>query len=190
MLLPEQHDPAATLMMGRMDHTRRDAPSKEDAMNRFLIAVAAAIFAVSAMFAPSAQAGFKGRLAIGLAIGAIALSHQHAYEEQRWKKRRYYARHKEAKKVYAGKKSSPSTEAVAKAEPEPTVEKDDAMIESENSSISTAAIGPVEQTAAMDDAKAAPEPVSVAAEGSKTVKKLDCKKFFPAAGMTLSVSCE
>jgi hypothetical protein len=61
-----------------------DDPLKEDAMKRFLFSVAIAVFAVSAMLTPSApaQAGFKGRLAIGLALGAIALSHQR-FEERR-----------------------------------------------------------------------------------------------------------
>ncbi len=166
-------------------------------MNRFLIAIATAVFAMSAMFAPSAQAGFKGgRFAVGLAIGALMLSQQHHYEHEHWKKKRHYVRRKAEKKVYATKKSS-STKEVAKADPEPKVETADTVIENENSSISTAALAPIAETAA-DDTAAPPEPVKVVAEvpeprsddGPKTAKKLDCKKFFPSVGMTLSVSCE
>jgi hypothetical protein len=173
-------------------------------MKRLLFVVAIAVFAVSAMLTPSApaQAGFKGRLAVGLALGALAHSHQR-YEHRRVKKKRYHARRKTTKKVYATKKSKPSTTKVAKAEPAPLPEvKDetiDTIVENENSSISTAALAPVEETASIDGTEAdASEPVEVAAEpsetkpadGPKSANKLDCKKFFPSVGMTLSVSCE
>jgi hypothetical protein len=183
-----------------MDHTARDDPSKENMMKRFLIAVAAAVFAIGAMLTPSApaQAGFKGRFAIGLAIGAIALSQRH-HAHRHWQKKRYYARRKAEKKVYASKKSSSPTKKIAKAEPEPKVETvnepvENALIENENSSISVAALAPVKETASIDGAEAA-EPVAETSEakpenGQKSASKLDCKKFFPAVGMTLSVSCE
>jgi hypothetical protein len=172
-------------------------------MKRLLFVVAIAVFAVSAMLTPSApaQAGFKGRLAVGLALGAIALSHQR-YEHRRVKKKRYHARRKATKKVYATKKSKPSTKKVAKAEPAPQPElKDetiDTIVENENSSISTAALAPIEETASIDKTEPTPEPVNVVAEvpetepaiGQETAKKLDCKKFFPTVGMTLSVPCE
>jgi hypothetical protein len=172
-------------------------------MNKFLIAIAALVFAFGAMLTPTApaQAGFKGRLAVGLAIGAIgAMSHHHRYERRRWKKKSYHARRKAKKKVYTSKKSSPSTKKVAKAEPAPIPEQTviDAAVENENSSISTAAIEPVEETASIDSSEPTAEPVKVVAEvpetdpadGQKAANKLDCKKFFPAVGMTLSVSCD
>ena len=170
-------------------------------MNRILIAVAAAVFAVSAMLTPSApaQAGFKGRLAVGLALGAVALSHQH-YKHQRLKKKRYHARRKAKRKVYTSKKSTPKVKKVAKAKPAPLPEPKvvDALVENENSSISTAALAPIEETASIDKSEPTPEPVDVVAEapetepatGQETARKLDCKKFFPSVGMTLSVSCE
>jgi len=171
-------------------------------MNKILTAIAALAFAVGAMLTPTApaEAGFKGRLAIGLALGAIALSHQR-YEERRHRERRYYARRKAEKKVYSSKKSSSSTKKIAKAEPEPEVEKvetPDKLVENENSSISTAALVPVEESATIGDNSQASEPAKVVAEipeteppaGPKTANKLDCKKFFPTVGITLSVSCE
>jgi hypothetical protein len=173
-------------------------------MNRFLIAIATLVFAVGAMLTPTApaQAGWKGRLAVGLAIGAIgAMNHHHRYEKRRWKKKRYQARRKaKKKKVYTSKKSSPSTKKVAKAEPAPIPEQKviDTAVENENSSISTAAIAPVEETASIDGGEPTAEPAKVVAEvpetepadGQKAANKLDCKKFFPAVGMTLSVSCD
>ncbi len=167
-------------------------------MNRIMIAVAIAVFAMGGMFARPAQAGMKGRLAIGLAIGAIGvMAHQHQqYERRKWRKKHYQARRRATKKVYtAKKKSTPKVEEVAEVEPAPMpVPKPDFLVENENSSISTAALEPIDETASIDDA----EPVNVAAEatdsepasGPKTAKKLDCRKFFPTVGMTLSVPCE
>ncbi len=175
-------------------------------MNRILIAIATLVFAVGAMLTSTApaQAGWKGRLAVGLAIGAIsAMSHHHRYEHRHWRKRRHHVRRRRSRKVYTAKRPSPSTEEIVKAEPVPPLPEAkgdiaDAVAENENSSISTAAIEPVEETAATDTTEAAPEPVKVVAEvpetapaqEPKTAKKLDCKKFFPAVGMTLSVPCE
>lgn len=165
-------------------------------MTRFLIAIAAAVFAMSAMLAPPAQAGMKGRLAVGLAIGAIGImAHQQRRYEHR--KRHHHARRRAAKKVYtAKKKSAPKVEEVAKAEPAPLPEQKvvDAAVDNENSSISTAALAPIEETASVDNAEpvnfVAEAPESVPATGQETAKRLDCKKFFPTVGMTLSVPCE
>jgi hypothetical protein len=186
-----------------MDH-ETPTRSKENEMNRILIAVATMVFAVGAMLTPTApaHAGMKGRLAVGLAIGALSvMAHeQRRYERhQRWKKKRYEARRKTyKKKVYATKKSSPSTEDVAKAEPEvapiPEQKEIDTAVQNENSSISVAAIEPVAETASIEKA----DPVNAVDEVSqtepadepKTANKLDCRKFFPSVGMTLSVPCE
>ena len=174
-------------------------------MNRFLIAIATMVFAAGAMLTPTApaHAGMKGHLAVGLAIGALAvMAHENeGYERNRHgKKKSHHARrsaHKR-KKVHVSKRSSSSTEQVAKAEPElapvPEQKDTDALVHSENSSISTAALAPIEETASIDKA----EPVNATEEGSeedhkdapKTANKLDCKKFFPAVGMTLTVPCE
>jgi hypothetical protein len=167
-------------------------------MNRIMIAVAVAVFAMSGMLARPAEAGMKGRLAIGLAIGAIGvMAHQqHQYEKRQWRKKHYEARRRATKKVYtAKKKSTPKVEEVAVVEPAPMpVPKPDFLVENENSSIATAALEPIEDTASIDNS----EPVNVATEttdsepanGPKTAQKLDCRKFFPTVGMTLSVPCE
>jgi hypothetical protein len=173
-------------------------------MNKILIAIAALVFAAGAMLTPTApaQAGWKGRLAVGLALGAIgAMSHHHRYERRHWRERRFHARRKAVeKKVYTHKKPSSSTEEVAKVEIPPIPEQKVIVTaaENENSSISTAAVEPVEETAAIHSSEPTTEPAKVVAEvpetepanGQKAANKLDCKKFFPAVGMTLSVPCE
>ena len=170
-------------------------------MNRIMIAVAVAVFAMGGMLARPAEAGMKGRLAVGLAIGAIGvMAHQHRQAERReWKKKRYEARRRAAKKVYtAKKKSTPKVKQVAKAEPAPAPIPEqklvDVAVENENSSISTAALAPIEETASIDETEAvnvvAEVPETESAAVQETAKKLDCKKFFPTVGMTLSVPCE
>ena len=162
-------------------------------MNKFLIAIATLVFAAGAMLTSTApaQAGMKGRLAVGLAIGALSvMAHEHRrYEHRKWKKKRYQARRKAKTKIYTSKKSSSSTKKVAKAKPAPEQKVADTDVENENSSISTAALEPIEETASIDNV-AAEVSESEPEEGQKSANKLDCKKFFPSVGMTLSVSCE
>ena len=172
-------------------------------MNKFLIALAATLFAISTMLpVSSAQAGgFKKGLGVGLAIGAIGvMAHQahRAEKHRRWKKRQYVRRPKQ--KTYVSKKTTVK-KAVAKVEepvappPLPVAKAIDA--ETENSSITTAALPPVEEQIeeqAQDTTETSEADVQpVAATSSiepQTANKLDCKKFFPSVGMTLSVPCE
>lgn len=168
-------------------------------MNKILIAVAAAVFALTSMFTPSAQAGFKGRLAVGLAVGALSvLAHQNRhrrYHNRRWRRRHHHVHHRAParKKVYVTKKAAPEPE-VAKVEDkvELPVQK---KAETENSSITTAALPDADQPAATETAEATDETAAVTAEPvastePQTANELDCKKFFPSVGMTLSVPCE
>jgi hypothetical protein len=81
------------------------------------------------------------------------------------------------------------------ATPEPVIK-----AETENSSITPVeAIEPVAETGTTDKtaetataepADVAADPVTPVADEPTTVNKLDCKKFFPSVGMTLSVPCE
>lgn len=177
-------------------------------MNRIIIAIATTAFALIPMMTPAAHAGSKTRLGIGLAIGAIGAMHAinkaKRYERKRINKKRHKVRrHKAKRKVYTAKKKKPVVKApvVAKvAVPVPTLPvKKDAVdlvsieqpVVSENSSISTAALPPIEETASIDKTvNASAEPVQAAADTAETAEKLDCKKFFPSVGMTLSVPCE
>ena len=73
-------------------------------MNKTLIAIVSAAFAVTTMFASSAEAGFKGgKFAVGFAVGAL-LAHQH-YEHQHWKKKHIYVQRR-TEKVYVSKKAT------------------------------------------------------------------------------------
>ena len=72
--------------------------------------------------------------------------------------------------------------------------------ESENSSITTAALTPAEQptaaaattetVATTTPAAVDPKPAETTEARPQTATKLDCKKFFPSVGMTLTVPCE
>lgn len=179
-------------------------------MKRILTALSIAVFAASTMIASTAaQAGFKGRLAVGLAVGALAVMHnQHRYEQRKRAQKRIYARRK-TEKVYVAKKarSQPAEQEVAKVE-EPEVKAPEVAAVNENSSITTAALSPeqapqdaaetTDETAAVEPVAVEPEEKSAEAadakekptETAKAVKGLDCKKFFSSVGLTLSVPCE
>jgi hypothetical protein len=163
----------------------------EDAMTRSLIAIATSILAAATLFASTAEAGMKVQLGFGYPLGSFTAhgsSGGGSYSEPRRAKRYHYVRRQENDDVKVTKKSSEAKTA-AKAEPEPKAEKADDTAQTENSSISTAAIAPVEEPA-IDESTGA-EPVKPEPTQAKTsAKKLDCKKFFPSVGMTLTVPCE
>jgi hypothetical protein len=175
-------------------------------MNKIIIAIATVVIALGTMITSSAQAGMKGKLGIGLAIGAAAIiaNQHHRYEKRRAYRQRQHTRRKyRQRKVYATKKSSaPKKTAVAKVEPDPIevpVQKEIDVVR-QNSSITTAALPKVEDEAedtvveveaeTADASVDAPEVTKVADDTQTTANKLDCKKFFPSVGMTLSVPCE
>jgi hypothetical protein len=171
---------------------KRDDPSKEDAMNKMMIAVATATLAVMTLFASAAEAGFKVRIGFGFPIGGFS-GHSGGYSGHHHYRKRYYARRKVKQKVHVAKKPSAEKSTVAKVEeaPKPVVD----TAESENSSITTAAVAETEEKAADEATEAADKTAEAAVEPApadepKTVKKLDCKKFFPSVGMTLTVPCE
>jgi hypothetical protein len=170
----------------------------EDAMNKTLITIATAAIAATTLFTSEAEAGMKFHIGFGFPIGAFAPHGGSGGYEYRSYKRHKYVERRVKHKVYSAKKKDTSDDDVAKAEetkPAPVV----AKVETENSSITMAAL-PAPVTSAVDET--APdkttEPVQTTAEvvettpvtEEKTTGKLDCKKFFPAVGMTLSVHCE
>lgn len=172
-------------------------------MNKSLIAIAAAVFAAAIGFASSAEAGFKVHLGFGGPLHAFGNSGGHSYRHH--KRRSYVAHRAVTKKVRVATKKSQPTETVAKVE-EPEVvaalpvAETVTTVENENSSITTASVDPSlvtspetpATTAAVEPVKAAALPVKPAAETKleKSASKLDCKKFFPSVGMTLTVPCE
>lgn len=174
-------------------------------MQKFIIAIAVAVFAFStSMFAPAAHAGMKGKIAVGLAIGAIGvMAHQHRMQKRRAMKRRYHARRKSSRKrkSYVAKKkaTAPKKQYVAEIAPEDVplpVKKVTTKVVAENSSITTAAL--TDTDLVTDDvADVNDETIDDGAQVSantanepETVGALGCKKFFPSVGMTLSVPCE
>lgn len=172
-------------------------------MSKLPVALFAAFIAVATMYSSAAEAGLR----IGFHFGgghSFAHGNGGGYSKHHHRKR-YIARRVKKQKTYVAKRkvSEPKVakaEKVAKPEvvaavPVPAIEPD-VIADNENSSITTAAL---DTTAAVDPATLTPakveaEPKTIEAKPavSKPEKaaKLDCKKFFPSVGMTLSVPCE
>ena len=166
-------------------------------MNKTLVAIAAAFLAVTTLCS-AAEAGFKVRIGFGFPLGGFNAHHGGGYAHRHHRRHRYVVR-RAKKKVHVAKAKTYAPKKVAKiakvepaviATPEPIVK-----TETENSSIT-----PVEATDLVTEtsstektsetADVAADPATPVADDPKTVNKLDCKKFFPSVGMTLSVSCE
>jgi hypothetical protein len=174
-------------------------------MNKSLVAIIVALVAAATIFSSAAEAGFKIRLGFGGPLHAFnAHGNGGGYSKKHYHRKRYIARRVKKEKVYVAKRkvSEPKVAKVEKiAKPKviataPIVEPD-VIADSENSSITTAALetDTVDTTAAVDTDTVAPVEVkadaaTAAPKGEKAASKLDCKKFFPSVGMTLSVPCE
>lgn len=146
-------------------------------MNKLLIAVAAAFFAVTALFGSGAEAGFNARLNVpagfstlekaGCGGGYFRSYRRHSYRSVRRRVKR---------KVHVASKPAASSVSVAKAEPEAKAKSE--VVENENSSIST-----------LDGKVAKTEPAKTE-EKVAVAKDVGCKQFFPSVGMTLTVPCQ
>ena len=171
-------------------------------MSKLPVALFAALVAVATIYSSAAEAGL--RIGIGFG-GPLSFGHGNGggYSKQHHHRKRYVARRVKKQKSYVAKRkvSEPKVAKVEKvAKPAvvaaaPVVEPEVAA-DSENSSITTAAL---DSTAAVApeivkpvEAKAESKTVAAKPAVSKPEKaaKLDCKKFFPTVGMTLSVPCE
>jgi hypothetical protein len=160
-------------------------------MNKSLLAIATAILAATTLFASAAEAGFKVRLGFGGPLPSFtAHGNSGGYHKPR-RKRSHIVRRKAKSKVHVTKKTSTSKSSdVAKVEDKPEEKPAQKAAVNENSSISTAALPKAEET--IDEtAKATTETTETAtAAAPDATKKLDCKKFFPSVGMTLTVPCQ
>lgn len=177
-------------------------------MNKTPVAIVVAIIAAATMFASSAQAGIKIRLGFG---GPLPVFTAHGngggYSQRHYHRKRYLARRVVKKeKVYVAKRKTPSAPKVAKQEKKDKViakqsiapvAEPEVIADSENSSITTASLEP--ENAAAIEAPATTPVVAKTEEAdvqppqpkpAKAASKLDCKKFFPSVGMTLTVPCE
>jgi hypothetical protein len=163
---------------------RTNTKPRRFAVNKMLIAVAAAFLAVTALFGSGAEAGFNVRIAAPAGFSSLhkAGCGGGGYYRVYRKRSSQSAGRRAKRKVEVASKAEAAPVAVAKAEPEveaKTEAKTEAPVaETENSSISTGA----GKVAAVKTAE--PEKKVAAA------KDPGCKKFFPSVGMTLSVSCE
>ncbi len=169
-------------------------------MNKSLVALIVALIATATMFSSAAEAGFKIHLGFGGPLHGF--TGNGGYSQKHYHRKLYIARRVKKEKVYVAKRkvSEPKVAKVEKvSKPEvvataPIVEPD-VIADSENSSITTAALETVDTTASVATDTVAPLEVKAdaatpATKPEKAASKLDCKKFFPSVGMTLSVPCE
>ncbi len=173
-------------------------------MNKSLVALIGTLIAAATMFASAAEAGLKIRLGFGGFPAFNSHGGGGGYGHRHYQRKRYIAR-RVAKKTYVAKKSTPSAPKVAKADkvskPEvvataPVTDEVEVIADNENSSITSAA-EPIKTSAIAEPETEIPVAVKADAKSAKdeakpekTAGKLDCKKFFPSVGMTLSVRCE
>lgn len=177
-------------------------------MNKSPIAILAALVAAAIMFASSAEAGFGIRLGFG---GPLPMFTAHGnggghYQRRHYHRKRYLARRivKKEKTYVAKRKSEPKVAKITKSAPKretvaaaPVVEPE-VIADSENSSITTASLEPEKAAVTPETNSATPiaaksddsEQQPQQAKPAKAASKLDCKKFFPSVGMTLTVPCE
>jgi hypothetical protein len=161
-------------------------------MTKSIVAIAAAILAATTLLTSTAQAGMRIHLGFGGVPPYLTnYNKEAAYETRRRAQKRAYraARRHEQAPVHTAKKVK--SEDVAKVEPK-VEEAPKTLAQTENSSISVASISETKtgaQTETKAETAAADEPVKTAA-ATPSERSLDCKKFFPSVGMTLSVPCE
>jgi hypothetical protein len=179
------------------DFTLSERPARltrpEEAMHKTLSAIVIATIAFVTFTTSAAEAGLLRRLAVGAVIGA-AIHHSLHHRE------RVYV----VERVYVARPQ------VVYTRPEPVyVQQDEApapaLVHNENSTIAVDSAD-VADNATTDSAEkiivkkdqaavAAPKPAKVAEAAVEVAKpqpskRIDCKKFFPSVGMTLTVPCE
>jgi hypothetical protein len=201
----EQRRRTTPAMMSLRESQGADAHPMEEDMNKSLIALATAAVAIAATVS-QAEAGHGFHLGfggIGLGFGAF-----HNYGSYEAPSRVYRAERVQERAPVRARKSNVAQDDDKQA--------DKTVAQNENSSITVAEpkVASIENSsitvASVDDAKKV-EPVKITetaktAEAAKTIdpvktadttksepavaQKLDCKKFFPSVGLTLTVPCE
>jgi hypothetical protein len=144
-------------------------------MNKLLIALAATLLAIPTLFGSAAEAGgkhgFHRAFHTFLAVQALH-SRDRADRETS-----YRAKRRVKRTIRVAKRPASKPVSVAKVEEPEATETPRQVSQMENSSIST-----VDGTVATVET-GQPEMIAEA-------RDVGCKKFFPSAGMTLSVPCE
>jgi hypothetical protein len=161
---------------------RASDQSTEPPMTRSIIAIAAALFAAIATFGTAAQACISCEYTPPV-VNTPVYSHG-AYHHR--KKRAHRAakirRARKAKRHIVKTRRAPVKLEAAEAKPETKPAKAAKAAVSQNSSISIAKTDVV-------PADNAPETTGSTDTRTASESKVDCKKFFPSVGMTLTVPC-
>jgi transposase-like protein len=176
----------------------------EPTVTRKFLALAAALLAAPALFASAAEAciscEYTPEVVKGSQTSDAPAYRAHSYE------RTYVERDRAPAKKRIVRSEPVVKQQVDTAEAEPVAKR----AKSENSSVASVAVTPVTEQAKVEtkvDAKtartenssisvastdeAAPAKTPVAATTKEaSAKPIDCKKFFPSVGLTLTVPCE
>jgi hypothetical protein len=173
----------------------------EPTVTRKFLALAAALLAAPALFASAAEACISCEYVPEVVRGSQTSDAPRSYARER----SYVVERERAPAKKRIVRSEPVVKHVDTAEAEPA-----AKSKSESSSVASVAVTPVTEQAKVEpkvDAKtarsenssisvasteeAAPAKTPVAAATKEaSAKPVDCKKFFPSVGLTLSVPCE
>jgi hypothetical protein len=176
----------------------------EPTVTRKFLAVAATLLAAPALFASAAEACISCEYTPEVVKGSQT-SDAPAYRARSYE-RTYVERDRAPAKKRIVRSEPVVKQQVDTAEAEPVAKR----AKSENSSVASVAVTPVTEQAKVEtkvDAKtarsenssisvastdeAAPAKTPVAATTKEaSAKPVDCKKFFPSVGLTLSVPCE
>lgn len=174
-----------------------------------LFALAAALTLALSTSVSTAQAGNNGvRLGIGIGVGALAIGaiansaeRSEAREYRERKKARAARREREEKAPTRSAKKSKSekTEVALKQPADETINEASSIAAAGGEAFDKVMTGSTEPQSQAENSSIAltsidtPAPVKATATvetASQATKSLDCKKFFPSVGMTLSVPCE
>jgi hypothetical protein len=171
-----------------------------------ITSTAALLFAAT-MVSSSAEAGIRFGIGIGFPIGG----YHNTYEPPHWRQRTYVERKATRARVAKRKPSEPSKPDIA----DTTAQNENSSISvaalpatdlapvadvpvTGSTALSATPANPPQHTqqeasvspTAADTPAVAQNLNGPPADALKTGKKLDCKKFFPSVGMTVSVTCE
>ena len=143
-------------------------------MAKTLLAIAIAFFGAMTVFAPAAEACISCEY-VPEVLNSTSKSNNpsKSYKSKRSTKKRTYTRTKKRKARPAKKVDTAKTPPI------------DVETEDENSAISAASVKTNETIV-----ENAVETKTKPKDKPRTTKNVDCKKFFPSVGMTLSVTCK
>lgn len=207
---PEQrHDGPWVIVRPWKPSRAPDLNPTEKVMTKLIALATALILAISTSVS-TAQAGNNAvKLGIGIGVGALAIGaiangaqRSEAREYRERKKVRAARREREEKaSTRPSKKSKTETTDVAEKQPvDETINEASSIAASGHETSPQAITGstelasqPEHSSIALTSAEVpapAPAKTKTVETASQGQKSLDCKKFFPSAGMTLSVPCE